>query len=100
MACDKAVEPVLRIEPLHHLPVIKDTVIHRRKVFDHIHEILPEAGNIENISQSLRRWMRKKQKRKLRTAFVSLPVLNVLSANQNVRDISRMVMAFLVPWVC
>ena len=69
MACDKAVEPVLRIEPLHHLPVIKDTVIHRRKVFDHIHEILPEAGNIENISQSLEALDEKKAKEKIENSI-------------------------------
>ena len=43
MACDKAVEPSLRIEPLPRLPLIKDNVIDRRYLFAHIREILPKA---------------------------------------------------------
>ena len=49
MACDKAVEPVIRIEPLPRLPLIKDVVIDRRFVFDHIRRILPPASDVENI---------------------------------------------------
>ena len=46
MACDKAVEPSLRIEPLPWLPLIKDTVIDRRYLFVHIREMLPKAEEV------------------------------------------------------
>ncbi len=51
LACECAIAPELTIQPLD-LPLIKDTVINRRKVFEHIREILPEPGDIENISES------------------------------------------------
>lgn len=51
LACEKQIEPELTIEPLN-LPLIKDTVIDRKFVFDHIRKILPDAGDIENISAS------------------------------------------------
>lgn len=48
MACDRQVEPVMRIEPLPRLPLIKDTVIDRRYLFDHIRSILPKAEDVPN----------------------------------------------------
>lgn len=53
MACDRIVESELRIEPLHRLPIIKDLVIDRRQVFDHIYEILPTSENIKNLPSCL-----------------------------------------------
>jgi len=53
LACEKSAEPHMRIEPLRRLPLIKDTVIDRRKVFDHIQTVLPDPMDIENIPESL-----------------------------------------------
>jgi succinate dehydrogenase / fumarate reductase iron-sulfur subunit len=49
MACDKAVEPFLKIEPLARIPLLKDMVVNRRYVYEHIFRILPRSVNIENI---------------------------------------------------
>lgn len=53
LACEKKVEPFMRIEPLQRLPRIKDTVIDRRKVFDHIDRLLPQACDIEDMVRNL-----------------------------------------------
>ena len=41
LACEKLVEPDMRIEPLPNLPLIKDLVIDRRAVFDRVFALLP-----------------------------------------------------------
>jgi succinate dehydrogenase/fumarate reductase iron-sulfur protein len=41
LACEKLVEPEMRIDPLPNLPLIKDLVVDRKKVFDNIARILP-----------------------------------------------------------
>lgn len=53
MACDRPVEPHLHIEPLRHLPAIRDTVIDRRQVFDHIRKNLPPAADVEDVPGKL-----------------------------------------------
>ena len=53
MACDKLAEPYLRIEPLRHLPIVKDTVIDRRRIFDHIKSILPPAEDLDGLPECL-----------------------------------------------
>jgi succinate dehydrogenase/fumarate reductase iron-sulfur protein len=40
LACEKRIEPEMTIEPLPHLPIIKDLVIDRHKVISAIHSIL------------------------------------------------------------
>ena len=48
LACEKKVEPELKIDPLPGLPLIKDLAIDRRKAFNHIFELLPElSGKLE-----------------------------------------------------
>ncbi|MBO4861962.1 MAG: 4Fe-4S dicluster domain-containing protein [Firmicutes bacterium] len=51
LACEKQIEPEMTIRPLD-LPLIKDTVINRRQVFDHIREILPKPGDVDDIYDS------------------------------------------------
>jgi succinate dehydrogenase/fumarate reductase iron-sulfur protein len=41
LACEKLVEPEMKIDPLPNLPLIKDLVIDRRKVFGRIFGLLP-----------------------------------------------------------
>jgi succinate dehydrogenase/fumarate reductase iron-sulfur protein len=41
LACAKRVEPEMKIDPLPNLPLIKDVVIDRRKVFDRICKLSP-----------------------------------------------------------
>ena len=53
LACEKSIEPEMKIEPLSHLPLIKDLVIDRRKAFEHIFKLLPELSRRLEISQ---RW--------------------------------------------
>jgi succinate dehydrogenase/fumarate reductase iron-sulfur protein len=53
LACEKAIEPEMKIDPLPHLPLIKDLVIDRRKAFEHIFKVLPELSRKLEISQ---RW--------------------------------------------
>jgi len=50
LACDRNVEPELRIEPLDSIPIIRDTVINRRHVFDQIKRILPPEENAEGFT--------------------------------------------------
>lgn len=69
LACEKKVEPFMRIEPLRHLPLIKDTVIDRRKVFDHIQDLLPEACDVEEITQSLQKIDEKTAKEKIENSI-------------------------------
>ncbi len=69
LACEKKVEPFMRIEPLRRLPLIKDTVIDRRKVFDHIQDLLPEARDVEEIAQSLQKIDEKTAKEKIENSI-------------------------------
>jgi succinate dehydrogenase/fumarate reductase iron-sulfur protein len=48
LTCDKAVEPVMKIEPLANLPVIKDLVVDRRGMFDKILKQLPPQTSLED----------------------------------------------------
>ncbi len=52
LACEKLVEPEMRIDPLPNLPLIKDLVIDRRKVFDRIFGLLPNLSRtkVERVS--------------------------------------------------
>lgn len=53
LACERVVEPEIKIDPLPGLPLIKDLVIDRRKAFDHILTLLPELSKKLEIKQ---RW--------------------------------------------
>ena len=53
LACEKKIEPEMKIDPLPQLPVIKDLVIDRRKAFEQIFKILPELARKLDTS---RRW--------------------------------------------
>jgi succinate dehydrogenase/fumarate reductase iron-sulfur protein len=46
LACEKIVEPDMKIEPLPNLPLIKDLVIDRRTVFDRIFALLPGLSKL------------------------------------------------------
>ena len=50
LACDRIVEPEMQIEPLDNMPIVKDTVIDRRHVFDQIKRILPPAEDADRLS--------------------------------------------------
>lgn len=50
LACDRIVEPELRIEPLGNMPVVRDTVVNRRHVFDQIERILPKGQTVDDMS--------------------------------------------------
>jgi succinate dehydrogenase/fumarate reductase iron-sulfur protein len=54
LACEKSVESVMKIEPLPNLPLIKDLVIDRRGVFEHIFKLLPQLSGIEATRARLR----------------------------------------------
>jgi succinate dehydrogenase/fumarate reductase iron-sulfur protein len=53
MACDKMVEPLMKIEPLNKLPVIKDLAVDRRHIYNQIHRMLPSAADFEDIPAHL-----------------------------------------------
>ena len=46
LACEKMVESEMKIDPLPNLPLIKDLVIERRKVFDHIFKLSPQLSGM------------------------------------------------------
>ena len=54
LACDKSVEPVMKIGPLSNLPLIKDLVVDRRGVFDQVYGLLPQLSGIEEKKAGLR----------------------------------------------
>lgn len=68
LACERAIAQELTIEPLK-LPLIKDTVIDRRRIFEHIREILPEPGSIENISESFENMDEEVAKKKIENSI-------------------------------
>ena len=49
MACDRNVEPEMRIEPLDKLPIIRDLAVDRRFIFDQIKRMLPPGGDFEDL---------------------------------------------------
>ncbi len=51
LACEKKIQPEMKIDPLPGLPLIKDLVIDRRKVFEHIFEILPDLARKLDIGR-------------------------------------------------
>jgi succinate dehydrogenase/fumarate reductase iron-sulfur protein len=53
LACDRPVEARMKIEPLPHLPLIKDLVVDRRGVFDRIFELLPHPSASEGPKECL-----------------------------------------------
>ncbi len=53
LACEKQVEPEMKIDPLPQLPLMKDLAIDRRKAFEHIFALLPELVRELDIG---RRW--------------------------------------------
>ena len=54
LACEKSVEPVMKIEPLPRLPLIKDLVVDRREVFDRVFRMLPRLSGLEETKSRLR----------------------------------------------
>lgn len=50
MACDRSIEPYMRIEPLCKLPLIKDLTVDRRHVFNQMHRMLPPAYDYSDIA--------------------------------------------------
>ena len=48
LACEKLVEPEMRIDPLPDLPLVKDLVVDRKKVFGRISQILPFFPSIKS----------------------------------------------------
>lgn len=54
LACEKSVEPEMRIEPLDNLPLIKDLVVDRRGVFDRIFKRLPRLSGVAATKAKLR----------------------------------------------
>ena len=53
LACEKLIEPEMKIDPLPGLPLIKDLVIDRRKAFEHVFKLLPP---LSGLVQSRERW--------------------------------------------
>lgn len=53
LACERVIEPEIKIDPLPGLPLIKDLVIDRRKAFEHIFKLLPELSGRLQIHE---RW--------------------------------------------
>ena len=53
LACERVIEPEMKIDPLPGLPLIKDLVIDRRKAFGHILKLLPELSRKLQIKE---RW--------------------------------------------
>ncbi len=53
LACEKLAEPEMRIDPLPNLPLIKDLVIDRRKVFDRIFGLLPNLSRTKDRRASI-----------------------------------------------
>ena len=53
LACERVIEPEIKIDPLPGLPLIKDLVIDRRKAFEHIFKLLPELSRRLQIHE---RW--------------------------------------------
>jgi succinate dehydrogenase/fumarate reductase iron-sulfur protein len=51
LSCEKVITPELTIAPLN-LPLIKDTVINRRQIFNHIGNTLPEPNDVDDIVAS------------------------------------------------
>ena len=54
LACEKSVEPEMKIEPLANLPLVKDLVVDRRGVFDRIFKRLPRLSEITATKAKLR----------------------------------------------
>jgi succinate dehydrogenase/fumarate reductase iron-sulfur protein len=54
LACDKKVESKMIIEPLPHLPIIKDLVIDRNKTINMIFELAPSLLNFKNMADGLK----------------------------------------------
>jgi len=54
LACEKSVEPEMKIEPLPNLPLIKDLVVDRRGAFDQVFKLLPRLSGIEETKARLR----------------------------------------------
>lgn len=48
LTCDKVVEPVIKIEPLSNLPVVKDLVVDRRGLFDKLLKLLPPQTSLKD----------------------------------------------------
>ena len=53
LACEKQIEPEMKIDPLPQLPLIKDLAIDRRRAFEHIFKVLPELSRRLDIKE---RW--------------------------------------------
>ena len=49
MACDRNVEPEMRIEPLDKIPIIRDLAVDRRFVFSQVNRMLPRGCDFEDI---------------------------------------------------
>jgi succinate dehydrogenase / fumarate reductase iron-sulfur subunit len=54
LACQKVIEPEMKIDPLPGLPLIKDLVIDRRKVFETIFRLSPRLAAIGRAKGRLR----------------------------------------------
>jgi succinate dehydrogenase/fumarate reductase iron-sulfur protein len=53
LACERVIEPEIKIDPLPGLLLIKDLVIDRRKAFEHIFKLIPELSKKLQIRE---RW--------------------------------------------
>ena len=53
LACEKLIEPEMKIDPLPGLPLIKDLVTDRRKAFEHVFKLLPR---LSRLVQPRERW--------------------------------------------
>jgi fumarate reductase (CoM/CoB) subunit B len=47
LACERLMEPKMKIDPLPNLPIIKDLVVNRKEVFDRICKIVPALNRGE-----------------------------------------------------
>jgi succinate dehydrogenase/fumarate reductase iron-sulfur protein len=54
MACDRMVEPYLKIEPLNKIPVIRDLAVDRRHIYSQIRRMLPPVSDFEDIPGHLK----------------------------------------------